>query len=282
MSVARGSVPRQATTIRGVALVALALSAVVPIGLLLLSSLSGRWFYPSLLPQSFSTAGWSALAQSGQRLGVALRGSVVLAVINGVVGCAVAFPLGRTIARLTRWARYVAAAAVFAPIAAPPIAFGIGVQYFFLSVGLGATALGVLLAHLVPTIGYLSLYFVGVFTVLETGAEDEARTLGATARQVLWLVTIPILRRQIVEAMAIGFLISWSQYALTLTVGAGAVHTLPLEVFAYMRDGQGSYAAAAALVMIVPPMLLLFAAQYASGAVDIGRAEARRTGIIPL
>lgn len=244
--------------------------------------MSGRWFYPSLLPQSFSAAGWSALAQSGQRLGIALRGSVVLAVLNGVVGCAVAFPLGRTIARLSGWARYVAAAAVFAPIAAPPIAFGIGVEYFFLSVGLGATTLGVLLAHLVPTIGYLSLYFVGVFTVLEPGAEDEARTLGATRRQVLFLVTIPILRRQIVEAVAIGFLISWSQYALTLTVGAGAVHTLPLEVFAYMRDGQGSYAAAAALVMIVPPMLLLFAAQSASGAVDAVRAGAARTDIVPL
>lgn len=271
---------------RTVLLIALAASAGVPVALLVLSSVSGRWFYPSPLPQSFSTAGWSALAQSGQRLGVALRGSVLLAVLNGVVGCAITFPLGRVIARLSGWVRYVAAAAVFAPIAAPPIAFGIGVEYFFLSVGLGATALGVLLAHLVPTIGYLSLYFMGVFTVLETGAEDEARTLGATSRQVLFLVTIPILRRQISEAVVIGFLISWSQYVLTLTVGAGAVHTLPLEVFAYMRDGQGSFAAAAALVMILPPMLLLLAAQYVSAAPDVGpdvgRVSAVRTDIVPL
>ncbi|MGI8546518.1 MAG: ABC transporter permease [Gemmatimonadaceae bacterium] len=250
--------------LRYVALLVLGISAVVPFALLVLWSVSGRWFYPSLLPQSFSIDGWKALAQSGQRLGVALRNSLALAAIDGVVGCAVAFPLGRSIARLRGRARYVAAAAVFAPIAVPPIAFGIGIQYFLLSIGVGSTALGVLLAHLVPTVGYVALYFMGVFSIVDVGFEEEARTLGASARQVLFSVTIPILRRQIIEAAAIGFLISWSQYALTLTVGGGSVHTLPLEVFAYMRDGQGSYAAAAALLMIVPPVLLLFAAQHAS------------------
>ncbi len=268
--------------VRTIAMVALASSAIVPIALLLLSSVSGRWFYPSLFPQSFSAVGWSALTHTGQRLGVALRGSLILGALTGLLGCAVAFPLGRTLARLNGWSRYVAAAAVFTPIAAPPIAFGIGIEYFFLSVGLGATALGVLLAHLVPTIGYLSLYFMGVFTVLDARAEDEARTLGATPRQALFLITVPMLRRQIIEAMVLGFLISWSQYVLTLTVGAGAVHTLPLEVFAYMRDGQGSYASAAALVMILPPMLLIFTAQYTTGKANFDGADATRPDAVPL
>lgn len=76
-----------------------------------------------------------------------------------------------------------------------------------------------------------------------------------------------MMRRQITEAVAIGFLISWAQYALTLTVGGGTAHTLPLplEVFSYMRAGSGNYAASAALVMIVPPILALAAARYAAG-----------------
>lgn len=269
------------SVVRSITLLALGMSAVVPLLLLVVWSLSGRWFYPSLLPQSWSTDGWRALAESGQRLGVALRGSVVLAVLDGAIGCALAFPIGRAISRLSGWPRYVAAAAVFAPIATPPIAFGIGIQYFLLTIGLGSTALGVLFAHLVPTVGYLSLYFMGVFSAMDIGVEDEARTLGATARQVLFSVTIPILRRQIIEAAAIGFLISWSQYALTLTVSAGAVHTLPLEVFAYMRAGEGSYAAAAALLMIIPPLLLLGAAQLAALSAE-QQTEAMRTDAVPL
>lgn len=134
-----------------------------------------------------------------------------------------------------------------------------------LRIGVGGTAIGVLLAHLVPTVGYLSLYFLSVFVTFASRVEDEARTLGATSRQVLFRITLPMMRRQITEAVAIGFLISWAQYALTLTVGGGAVHTLPLEVFSYMRAGSGDYAASAVLVMIVPPLLALAAARYAAG-----------------
>lgn len=258
--------------LRGLLLLALLVSAGMPLVLLLLWSSSGQWFYPDLVPREWSSAAWLALAGSGTRLTAALRGSLVLALLDGLLGCAAAFPLGRTIARLEGRARHVAAALVFAPVAAPPIAFGIGIQFFFLRLGLGGTAAGVLLAHLVPTVGYLSLYFIGVFTVLGNEAEDEARSLGASGWQVLLLVSVPMLRRQVAEAIAVGFLISWSQYALTLAVGGGAVHTLPLEVFAYMRDGEGRYAAAAALVMVLPPLLLLTAVQ---------RAE-RRSEAMPL
>lgn len=246
-------------------LTALAISALGPLILLMVWSASGEWFFPALTPQRLSLSGWEWLFHGGDRIAVAVRDSLLFGIADGVIGCAVAFPIGRGLSRLTGWRRYVAAAAVFSPVAAPPIALGIGIQYFMLRLGVGGTALGVLLAHLVPTVGYLSLYFLSVFTVFDSRIEDEARTLGATFRQVLFRITLPMMRRQIAEAVAIGFLISWAQYALTLTVGGGTVHTLPLEVFSYMRAGSGNYAASAALVMIVPPLLALAAARYAAG-----------------
>lgn len=244
---------------------ALAISAIGPMILLVIWSLSGEWFFPALVPHRWSLEGWSWLQGGGSRIGIAVRNSVLLGLADGFIGCAISFPIGRAISRLTGWRRYAAAAAVFSPVAAPPIALGIGIQYFAFRLGVGGTATGVLLAHLVPTIGYLTLYFLSLFVAYDNRVEDEARTLGATSRQVLLYVTLPIMRRPIAEAIAIGFLISWAQYALTLTVGGGAVHTLPLEVFSYMRAGSGSYAASSAIVMIVPPLLALAAARYAAG-----------------
>ena len=61
---------------------------------------------------------------------------------------------------------------------------------------------------------------------------------------------------------AIGFLVSWSQFALTLLVGGGAVRTLPLEVFAYVRAGEDRAAAVGALLLIVPPALALAALRW--------------------
>jgi putative spermidine/putrescine transport system permease protein len=163
----------------------------------------------------------------------------------------------------------VGAAFAFLPVAAPPMALAVGVQFFFLRLGLGGTALGVLLAHAVPAAGYLTLYFLGVFAAHDPAAEEAARTLGATARQTFWRVTLPALRRQVAEAAALGFLVSWAQVALTLLVGGGLVRTLPTEVFSYVRSGQDRYAAAGALLLGVPPLLALAAA----------RVAARRTAI---
>lgn len=255
--------------VRHAALILLTFSALGPLALLVVWSMSGQWFYPALLPQHWSLAGWGWLSSDSTRITAAIRQSLLLAVLNGVIGTAVSFPIGRGIWRLHGWRRHVAAAAVFVPVAAPPIALGIGIQYVLLTLGLGATTVGVLLAHLVPTTGYLSLYFLAVFTLYDARIEDEARTLGATPRQVLFSVVFPILRRQIAEAVAIGFLISWAQYALTLTVGGGVVHTLPLEVFAYMKSGAGNYAASAALVMILPPLIALAAARFAAGRTSV-------------
>ncbi|MEO8945206.1 MAG: ABC transporter permease subunit [Gemmatimonadaceae bacterium] len=260
----RAHLPSVHATARYLGIAALAISTIGPMVLLVIWSVSGEWFFPALSPQRWSLDGWRWLLGGG-RIAVAVRNSVVLGLADGVIGCAIAFPIGRAISRLKGWRRYTAAAAIFSPVAAPPIALGIGIQYFVLRLGVGGTAIGVLLAHLVPTIGYLSLYFLSLFVAFDRRVEDEARTLGATARQVLFYVTVPLMRRPIAEAIAIGFLISWAQYALTLIVGGGAVHTLPLEVFSYMRAGSGNYAASSALVMILPPLLALAAARYAAG-----------------
>jgi len=265
----RSSAVNAGSVARYFGLCLLAISAVGPLLLLIAWSVSAVWFFPALLPQRWSVEGWAWAFQHGDRIAAAVRNSMLLGIADGAIGCAIAFPIGRAISRLSGWRRYAAAAAVFSPVAAPPIALGIGIQYFMLRIGVGGTAVGVLLAHLVPTVGYLSLYFLSVFTAFDSRVEDEARTLGATFRQVLWRITLPMMRRQIAEAVAIGFLISWAQYALTLTVGGGTVHTLPLEVFSYMRAGSGNYAASAALVMIVPPLLALAAARYAAGRTDV-------------
>jgi len=257
---------------RALLLAALALSVIVPFALLALWSVSREWFYPALLPPAYTGESWRLLLGGGAALVRASVTSVVLAVLTGALGSVLAFPVGRALDRLRGWRRHLGAAAVFLPVAAPPIAFGTGLQYFSLVLGVGGTAAGVLLAHLVPAVGYLSLYFLGVFSAFDARVEDEARTLGAAPLQVLRAVTLPMLRRQLAEAFALGFLISWAQFALTLLVGGGLVRTLPVELFGYVRSGQDRLAATGTLLIVVPPLLALAAARFA----------ARRTEVVPV
>ena len=244
---------------RRIAVVVLALSALVPLVLLALWSVGDRWFFPALIPPAFTTDSWRAIL-TGQ-LGVAAVTSGVVALGTAVLGCALAMPVGHAMARLNGWRRRVASVLAFLPVAAPPIALGLGLQYAFVTLGVSGTIVGVIAAHVVPATGFLAIYFAGVFGALDPRIEDEARCLGAKPMQVWTRVLIPMVRRPIGDALALGFLVSWAQVPLTLVIGGGIVRTLPLAVYDYLRAGETRYAATGALVLTVPPILALLAAR---------------------
>lgn len=255
--------------LRAATLALLAALAVGPIVVLLIGSLAGSWFWPELLPARWDDSAWRSVGSGSGRLARATLASIVLALGTGALATALAVPVGRALAGLRGGWRAVGAGAAFLPVAAPPIALAVGLQLSMLRLGLGASLPGVLLAHLVPAVGYGALFFLGIFAVWDARVEDEARTLGATRRQVLRRVTLPLLRRPLAECFVLGFLVSWAQVPLTLLVGQGVIVTLSVEVLTLVQAGQDRLAAAGALLLVVPPLLLMLAARFA-----IGRAGA--------
>jgi putative spermidine/putrescine transport system permease protein len=246
---------------------AVLVSSVAPLLLLLVRARGRDWFFPALLPSGTPIDTWRALG--GDRLLASAMTGILIGLVAGGVATVLALPVGRSLARLSGWQRWVAAGAVFLPVAVPPVALGTGLQLSLLTLGLGGTHVGVALAHLVPATGYLSLYFLGVFAAFDEGYEMEARSLGASPRQVWTRLLLPLLRRPIAEAVALGFLISWAQVPLTLLVGAGAVRTLPVEVLAFVRAGQDQLAAAGALLLVIPALAALSGASLVARRADV-------------
>lgn len=251
-------------------LIALALVTLVPLAWLVVASVAEGWFFPALRPDRLTLASWRDAV--GGSLARSLWQSVWLGAATGALATTIGGMVGRSLARLSGWRRRVGAALAFLPVAVPPVALATGAQLFFLQAGLTGTSVGVLLAHTVPATGYLALFFAGVFEARDERAEDEARTLGATRWQALVHVTLPMLRRQIAEAWALGFLVSWAQVAPTQLVGGGRVHTLSLDVFDALRAGSDRGAAVGALLLAGPPLLAL----------ALARSVAARTSSAPM
>lgn len=241
----------------------LAAWALLPLVLLLVVSFSGGWRFPALLGNDPGLAAWRTLGGASDRLIGALATSLALAAATGAVAAVVGLPLGRALSDLRGWKRALGAGCAFLPVAAPPIALGVGLQFTFLRAGLGGSGAGVVIAHLVPAVGYTSLLFLGVFAVFDRGVEEEARRLGANGAQVLTRVTLPLLRRPLGEAFVLGFLVSWAQVPLTLLIGQGRVRTLTVEVMAWVQAGQDPLAAAGAMLLVVPPLILMAGASLA-------------------
>ena len=241
---------------RGLTLAALTVFATAPLLMLIVTSLARGWFFPSVLPPSLDGSVWRALFSDAAQL-QALGNSLILATATGLTATALALPLGRAAAVSTPSVRRAVAMLAFTAVALPPVALGVGLQLTVLTLRLGGTLGGVFLAHLVPAVGYLTLVFLGVFTAWDARLEEAAATLGASNAARWRFVLLPLLARPIVDALALGFLVSWAQVALTLLVGGGAVRTLPLDVLAMLQSGQDQRAAAGAIVLTIPALAVL-------------------------
>lgn len=241
--------------------VLLALTGLAVLGPLLLLGLlasGSAWHWPALLPSDPDPAARIGVLLSGAGA-EAIGRSLGIAAATGVIALLAGFPAGRSIARLPGGWRLAGLVLALLPVATPPIALGVGLQFSLLSAGLGGGIPGVILAHAVPATGYTTLFFTAVFSLLDPAPEEGARTLGATPAQTFLRVTLPILRRPIGEGWILGALVSWGEMPLTLLVGQGRVETLPLQILAHARAGQDSLAAAGGLLLAVPPLLLLAA-----------------------
>ena len=241
-----------------------------PVLVLVLRAAAPSWNFPMLLPSAVpGVSGATARGLLSPRLLSSGTMSLTLAIATGLAAAAIGFTIARGVLRTPHAVRRVASMLMFFPVIAPPVALGVGLQVLLLRAGLASTVTGVWLSHLIPAVGYVTLYFLGVLSVDDTSRDEAARTLGATVWETWWRVTVPALRRRLVEAAVLGGLVSWGQLALTLLVGGGVVRTMPVELLAIIRSGDDHLASVAAILLTIPPLIAL----------SVLKGGAERTGV---
>ncbi len=250
--------------------------ALLPLVPLLVWAVSSQWRYPAVVPQQTSLRGLRLLTDPRSEIPQALATSTVIAVAVAVLACLIGLPAGRAIGLYRFRGRRLIQFLLLAPVIVPGLAVTLGLQVFFIHYGLSDTVAGVVLVQLMPTVPYTATLLGAAFANLDIGYERQARSLGAGPLRTLVFVTLPLLRPAITIAALLAFLISWSEYVLTLLIGGGQVITLPLLLFAAIGSSDTTAAAAIAVLVIGPPLLLVTAASRllsgaSGGVVGFGR-----------
>ncbi len=231
---------------------------VLPLVPLVVWSVAGTWRYPALVPQRFTDRGLGLVVGDEVlgALGTSLLISSSVAVLATLVGLSAGRALGLHRFRGRRLVQFL----LLAPVIVPGLAVTLGIQVFFVRYGLSDTVAGVVLVQLMPTVPYAATLLAAAYANFETDYERQARSLGAGPLRTQLLVTLPALRPAVLTTVLLTFLISWSEYILTLLIGGGTVTTLPLLLFSAIGSSDRTAAAALGLLVVLPPVLLVVVA----------------------
>ncbi|MEO1444180.1 MAG: ABC transporter permease subunit, partial [Chloroflexota bacterium] len=198
-------------------------------------------------------------------VGQALWDTSLIAVAVTFMSILIGIPAGRALGMHDFRGKRAIELLILAPTIVPGLAVALGIHVAFIRYGLSNTLLGVILVHLIPTLPYMTLVMSGIFANYQPEFEQQARSLGAGPVATLWYVMLPAIMPGVIVGGLFTFLISWSQYILTLIIGGGLVQTLPLLLFNFARNDNG-FAGALSIVYIFPGVLiLLLTSRYLTG-----------------
>ncbi|WP_019850054.1 ABC transporter permease [Desulfitobacterium sp. PCE1] len=247
---------KQVSLFSKVILLLFVVSVLFPIAVIMVWSFIGRWPWPRLWPENFSTRGLEELFGGYSGAMQALGSSILLSIIVALLAVIIGAMTARALVFYDFLGKKTIAFGSILPIIVPGTVFGMGIHVLFIRVGLADNVVGVILVHLICALPYSIKIMTDITAAFGCKLEEQAETLGAAPRQILAYVTFPALLPGLVSSACMAYIISFSQYFLTLLIGGGQVRTFSLMMVPFLQSGDRTVASAYSLVFIGSTLLV--------------------------
>ena len=230
----------------------------LPMAVVLLWSVTERWPWPELLPESCSLRTVKELLFGSAKLPDILFSSISLAMTVAALGTVVGILTARATELYDFPGKKLIAMASFLPLLVPGTVFAMGIQITLIKLGLSDTLSGVILVHLIAAVPYCITIMADVTRAVGNRLEQQAMVLGADPFRAFFQVTLPSLLPGILSSMSMGFVLSYSQYFTTLMVGGGRVKTIALVLVPYIQSGDRALSSVYAVAFVGSALLVFF------------------------
>ena len=230
----------------------------LPMAVVLLWSVTERWPWPDLLPESYSLRTVKELLFGSAKLPDILLSSISLAMTVAVLGTVVGVMTARATELYGFRGRKAVYHLTFLPLLVPGTVFAMGIQITLIRLGLSDTVAGVVIVHLIAAAPYCITIMTDVTRAVGNKLEQQAMVLGANPWRAFFAVTLPGLLPGILSSVSMGFILSYSQYFTTLMVGGGRIKTLSLVLVPYIQSGDRSLSAVYSVAFVGSAMLVFF------------------------
>lgn len=239
-----------------------AILVMLPFIPLIFTSISFNFRWPEMLPKHFTMRAIEYVFYENSNTYEAILNTLTIGISVIMLDLILAIPASLALERYEFKGKLIVKTILFAPIIIPPFTAIMGMYTVFIKLGLTESIFGVVLAHTLPTLPYMMKAMMVSFNTLDVALEQQAALLGASAIKRFYYIALPHLLPSILAGSSLTFLISASQYLVTLLVGGGKVVTLSIIMIPFINGGDkaiGSvYSLVFSLIALINILLLDF------------------------
>jgi spermidine/putrescine transport system permease protein len=169
-------------------------------------------------------------------LAVALKNSILIAIIATVIATALGTLMAVSLVRYRFRGRATTDFFIFLPLATPEVVLGAALLALFLQGGTNTGFVTIVIAHVMFTVSYVVVTVKARLEGMDRHIEEAAMDLGATEWATFRKITLPMIAPGVGAAALLAAAISIDDYVIT-SFNAGQTQTFPLFIFGSTRQG---------------------------------------------
>ncbi len=226
------------------------LCIILPLFTILIWAFTERWAWPSLWPQTFSLRAVKSIWRDGKELAGLFFSSVCISLVVATLSVVIGMMTARALSCYAFRGRRIFSFLSLLPFLVPSTVFAMGIQMLFIKIGLSSTVTGVILVHVICSLPYAVRLMEDGTRAVGTRLEEQARVLGAGPFRAFFEVTFPNLMPIMLSAFSMSYIVSFSQYFLTLMIGGGSVKTFSIVMVPFLQSGYRNFASVYSIIFL--------------------------------
>ena len=203
--------------------------------------------------------GWTWFADSfshGQWM-LAVRNSVVVGVASTLIATALGTLAAVGLSRPDMPYRGLITAALISPMIVPIVITATGMFFFFSSINLSQTYLGLILAHALLGTPFVVITVTATLAPFDRSLMRAAASLGASPARAFFSVQAPLILPGVVSGALFAFATSFDEVVVVLFLAAPEQRTIPRQMWSGLREQVSPTILAVATILVAVSLALL-------------------------
>jgi putative spermidine/putrescine transport system permease protein len=161
------------------------------------------------------------------------------------------------------------------PMVIPSIILALAYYFSFAEIGIKRSMLTVLIAHCIIAVPFVVSNVLAGLANFDWNTQRASFSLGADSIRTFWSVVVPAIQPSMIAGALFAFITSFDEVVIAQFISGTTFRTLPMEMFAGIKNEIQPTIAAAAAMLVILSVILQGSLQIISN-----RREAKFTGKI--
>jgi len=214
----------------------------------------------SLNPDGFSLRWYNDIVANPQWL-EAIGNSLVIAIASTFLATVLGTLAAIGLARSNMPFRDFFMALLISPLVVPIVIAAAGMYFFYSSIGLAQTHLGIIMAHTALGVPFVVITMTATLSSFDRNLIRAAGSLGADPITAFFRVTLPLVAPGMISGALFAFAASFDEVVTVLFLGGPEQRTIPRQMWSGIREQISPTILAVATLLIIFSSLLLLAVE---------------------